>query len=160
MKKWTVMVMAMVAFMAFRPCAGVAQEAQPLGHLVALQGMVEVGRDGLWKGGRIDQQLFEGESIRTGAQSFARIVFQGELTVDVVAGAELKVGDLFFKARLGKLKHRVSSPDGTARTEMKVVPLTGVRGTEQEAPKSEDPRRPHFWSTDIDAPEGPGAPPR
>ncbi len=155
MKKSMVMVMTVVALIAFRPCAGTAQEAQFVGHLVALQGTVEVGRDGVWKTGRIDQQLFEGESIRTGPQSSARIVFQGDLTVDVVPGAELKVGDLFFKARLGKLKHRVSSPDGTARTEMKVVPLTGVRGTEQEAPKSEDPRRPHFWSTDVDPNEGP-----
>ncbi len=155
MRRFMAVALAAVAFIAFRPCAGAAQEAQSLGRLVALQGTVEVGRDGVWKTGRIDQQLFEGESIRTGPQSLARIVFQGDLTVDVVPGAELKVGDLFFKARLGKLKNRVSSPDGTARTELKVVPLTGVRGTEQEAPKSEDPRRPHFWSTEVDPNEGP-----
>jgi hypothetical protein len=153
MRKYLALAMALITIAALQPGQAAAGEVQPLGRLVALQGAVDIGRDGAWNPGRMDQPLFEAESIRTGPQAGARILFQGDLAVDVSAGAEFKVSDLFFKARLGKLKNRVSSPDGASRTEMTVVPLTGVRGTEQEMPKSDEPRRPHFWSDDAN--EGP-----
>jgi hypothetical protein len=124
----------------------VAEGPMPVGTVVAVTGTVEVGRDGAWQAAAPRQHLFDGETIRTAASSGAEVMFEGELSARLGEKTEIPVADLMLKARLEKLRAKIAAPGDTIKADIKVTPLTGVRGTEKTEEKAEDLKREHYWS--------------
>jgi len=135
--------------LALAVTAGAAARAEgplPVGTIVAVQGTVQVGRDGVWQAAAPKLALFDGQTIRTGDGAGAEVLFEGALPAAVGAKSEIAVADLPLKARLEKARSRIAAPGDAKRAEMQVTPLTGVRGTEKAEEKAEDLKREHYWN--------------
>jgi hypothetical protein len=124
----------------------VAEGPLPLGTVVAVTGTVQVGRDGAWQAAAPKLQLFEGQTIRTEASSSAEVLFDGELPARLGEKEEIAVADWLLKARLERVKAKITAPGDNTKADIQVTPLTGVRGTEKTEEKAEDLKRDHYWS--------------
>jgi hypothetical protein len=122
-----------------------AEGPMPVGAVIAVTGTAEVGRDGVWQTATPKLSLFDGQTIRTAAASSVDVLFEGELSAALGEKAEIAVADLLLKARLEKLKAKISAPGDATKVEMQVTPLTGVRGTEKTEEKAVDLKREHYW---------------
>lgn len=151
MKTGTMILTVLTAFCLAVPTLAQEPAAKPapVGKVVAIQGTVQVGQAGQWQPCQIEQPLFDGQSIKTGPKSAAKIVFTPDLAMEVSEGTEILIGDLLLKARLEKVKASTAAPTTTQKTEMQVTPLTGVRGTDQSGEKSEELKREHFWNEQV-----------
>jgi hypothetical protein len=107
---------------------------------------VQVGEEGQWRAVSSGEPVTEEQSIRTGPESTASVQFGEGVSTAVEAEMEITVSDLLLRARLEKMRSRVSAPTDTQRVEMQVTPTTGVRGTEQTEEKAEDLKREHYWT--------------
>jgi hypothetical protein len=126
---------------------------EPAGTLTALEGDVQVGEGGTWRPAAVGESVAEGQFIRTGAASGADVLFSGDVAAAVGAEMEIAVSDLLLKARLEKMRTKVSAPSDTQKVQMQVTPTTGVRGTEQTEEKSEQLKREHYWNEGEKKPE-------
>jgi len=131
--------------------AGHARAAEPaaVGTVVAVSGSVEVGTGDSWAPAAPQQQLVEGQAIRTGEGSSAEVLFAPDTPASVGASTEIAVVDLLLKARLEQTRARLVAPASDApRADVQVTPLTGVRGTERAPEKAGELKREHYWSED------------
>jgi hypothetical protein len=126
---------------------------EDVGTLTAVQGKVEVGAGEQWLAAEVGAPLAEGQTIRTGAESSAGVQFGEGVSASVGAETEIAVADLLLRARLEKMRSRVSAPGDTQKVEMNVTPTTGVRGTEQTEEKAEELKREHYWNEGEKKPE-------
>jgi hypothetical protein len=124
-----------------------------VGTLTAVQGEVQVGTGDQWRAVAVGATLSEGQTIRTGAESSADVQFGEGAAAAVGADTEIAVSDLLLRARLEKMRSRVSAPGDTQKVEMNVTPTTGVRGTEQTEEKAEELKREHYWNDGEKKPE-------
>ncbi len=145
MKKAAVLAAALL-LLATVAAAEKGEGGEVLGSLTAVTGEVQVGRDGSWEPAVVGGELREGQTIRTGADSGAGILFADGLAAELGAEREMAVSDLLLKTRLEKMRSKVSAPSGEQKVEMEVTPTTGVRGTEQTEKKAEELKRDHYWN--------------
>ncbi len=123
-----------------------AEGPAAVGSVVAVSGPVEVGAEGAWQPAAPEQELFEGQTIRTGAGGAIEVLFAPDAPARVGENAEIAVADLLLKASLEQTKARLVPPVDATRADMKLTPLTGVRGTEASEEKAGDLKREHYWS--------------
>jgi len=123
-----------------------ASGGEVLGAVKALNGDVKIGEGDLWRTAAVGDELVEGQLIRTGAGAGAEILFSGEIPATLGENTTIGVSDLLLKARLEKMRNRVSEPADTRKVDMQVTPTAGVRGTEQTEEKAEDLKREHYWN--------------
>lgn len=145
----TFLVMVLVPAAAW---SGEAAEGD-VGTLTAVQGEVQVGAGDQWQAAAVGATLAEGQIIRTGAESSADVQFGEGTAAAVGADTEIAVSDLLLRARLEKMRSRVSAPGDMQKVEMNVTPTTGVRGTEQTEEKAEELKREHYWNEGENKPE-------
>jgi hypothetical protein len=112
-----------------------------------------VGGGGTWRPAAVGESVAEGQLIRTGPASGADILFSDDVAAAVGAETEISVSDLLLKARLEKMRSKVSAPSDTQKVQMQVTPTTGVRGTEQTEEKAEQLKREHYWNEGGKKPE-------
>lgn len=124
-----------------------------VGTLTAVQGEVQVGAGDQWLAAVVGATLAEGQTIRTGVESSADVQFGEGTSAAVGAETEIAVSDLLLRARLEKMRSKVSAPGDTRKVEMNVTPTTGVRGTEQSEEKAEELKREHYWNDGGKKPE-------
>lgn len=148
---------AILAFLAMVlvPAAAWSGEAArgDVGTLTAVQGAVQIGAGDQWQAAAVGAPLSEGQAIRTGAESSANVQFGEGVAAAVGADTEIAVSDLLLRARLEKMRSRVSAPGDMQKVEMNVTPTTGVRGTEQTEEKAEELKREHYWNAGENKPE-------
>ena len=123
------------------------------GTLTSVQGEVQVGAGDQWRAAEVGATLTEDQTIRTGVESSADVQFGEGASAAVGAETEIAVSDLLLRARLEKMRSKVSAPGDTQKAEMNVTPTTGVRGTEQTEKKSEELKREHYWNDGEKKPE-------
>ncbi len=119
---------------------------EALGTVKAVHGEVEIGHGGEWRAASVGDELREGMTLRTGPSSGAEVLFAGSIPASVEAEVSIEVSNLLLKARLEKMREKVSEPTDTRKTEMQLTPTTGVRGTDQAEEKAEDLKREHYWN--------------
>ena len=151
MGRWIVVVAAVVLAVA-GVCTGARAEGPlPVGTIVAVQGTVQVGRDGVWQAAVPKLALFDGQTIRTGDGAGAEVLFEGALPATVAGKGDIAVADLLLKGQLEKARAKIAAPADATKTEMQVTPLTGVRGTEKAEEKAGDLKREHYWNESAPA---------
>ena len=123
-----------------------AEGPLPIRTVVAITGTVEVGRDGVWQPAAAKVNLFDGQTIRTGAASGADILFEGDVPAKLGEKTEIAVVDLQLKAQLEKARAKIGVPADSTKATLEVTPLTGVRGTEKTEEKAGDLKREHYWN--------------
>jgi len=128
-----------------------AEGPPPIGMVVAVTGTVQVGRDGVWQAAVARAQLFDGQTLRSGAASGADVLFDGDIAAKLGENTEIAVADLQLKAQLEKAKAKIGAPQDATKAEMQVTPLTGVRGTEKTEEKAGELRREHYWNESAPA---------
>ena len=146
-----VVVAVVLAMVAAGPAAAWAAEPVRVGTVVAVTGMVQVGRDGAWQPVQAQQSLFEGQTLRTGEAASAEVLFDGETPARLGEKSEIAVEDLLLRAQLEKVKARIAAPKDDLKAEIQVTPLTGVRGTEKTEEKAGDLKREHYWNENAPA---------
>lgn len=143
-------VVAVVALGAALALAGAArsgeQGAEPVGKVVAVTGDVQIGSGESWSPVEAEQQLFDGQVLRAGAESTVEVVFAPDTPARLDGAAEIAVADLLLKAGLEKARGRIAEPADTRKAELEVRPLTGVRGTDKTEEKAADTKREHYWN--------------
>jgi hypothetical protein len=147
-------VMAVVVVVAAGLGLGARARAEgplPIGTVVAVTGVVQVGRDGAWQAAAPQLPLFDGQTIRTGDGSSRKVLFEGSLPAAVAGKGEIAVADLLLKARLEKARAKIGVPGDAVKAEMQVTPLTGVRGTEKGEEKAGELKREHYWNDNAPA---------
>ncbi len=123
-----------------------AEGPMPVGSVVALSGTVQLGRDGVWQAVAEKLPLFDGQTIRTAEKSSVEVLFTGGVPARLGEKSEIAVADLLLKAKLEQARAKIAVPTDATKAEMKVTPLTGVRGTEKTEEKAGDLKREHYWS--------------
>jgi hypothetical protein len=131
------------------PAVTADAEEEVLGTVTALRGGVQIGQGGAWSPAGLGQELQDGQMIRTESEAGADILFGEDITASVGPETEIEVSDLLLKARLEKMRSKVSLPTDTRKVEMQVTPTTGVRGTEQTEEKAEELKREHYWNESV-----------
>ena len=142
----TMVVTAVVTLLGAVAASAWAEGPPPVGSVVAVTGVVEIGSAGAWQPAAAQQELFEGQSIRTGAGATVDVLFAPDAPVTLGERSEVAVADLLLKARLEQTRSRLTAPSDATRAEMQVTPLTGVRGTEKGEEKAGDLKREHYWN--------------
>ena len=120
-----------------------------LGSVQALSGDVSIGQGEVWAPAAVGSGLKEGQVLRTGPDSRAEVLFEGDVSAVVSEKTSIEVSDLLLKSRLEKMKGKVSTPADSRKVELEVTPTTGVRGTEQTESKSEELKRDHYWNEKV-----------
>jgi hypothetical protein len=131
-----------------------ADETAPWAAVDSCAGDVRVGvpERSDWAPAVKGMPLTDGQTIKTGAQGQATVRFPAENLLTLVGeGTQVSLQDLLLKARLEKMRGKISQPqDGASQTKMQVTPLTGLRGTDQAEDKAEGTKRQHYWQEDAE----------
>jgi hypothetical protein len=118
--------------------------AQEVGTVAAVEGSVEIGRQGVWEPAAVGAAVHQGDELRTGRPGKLRVVFQDDTVLSVSEGSRVTVDEQVFQPADGKvhsvmnlLQGKVNALVGEyygrpgAAYEIKTATaVAGVRGTE------------------------------
>lgn len=135
---------ALLAVFCLLILGAVRADAEDVGSIAAMDGTVEIGRDGAWNAAAVGTVVRLGDTIRTGHPGRARVVFRDDTVLNVGHDSQVVVDEQVFNPDLGtfssvfrllqgKVRTLVSEYYMEPRAKLQVVTPTsvsGVRGTE------------------------------
>lgn len=118
--------------------------AEDVGSIAALEGSVEIGRDGAWTAAQVGTTVQLGDTIRTGQPGRARMVFRDDTVLNVGHESQVVVDEQIFdpttgtfssvfRILQGKVRTLVSEYYMEQRAKLQIetpTSVSGVRGTE------------------------------
>ena len=135
---------ALLAVLCLLCLATSAANAEDVGSIAAMDGTVEIGRDGEWKTAEVGTVVQLGDTIRTGHPGRARVVFRDDTVLNVGHDSQVAVDEQVFdpdagsfssvfRVLQGKVRTLVSEYYMEPRAKLQVetpTSVSGVRGTE------------------------------